>query len=214
MKNRILSVLTAFTMLFVAAPALAAGPDAGLYDPLPPEGSVFIRYVNATADTGSKPVGANGKESDYPKGGEVTPYFTVPQGKTKIGFGDISLEQETVSGKFYTVVWTGGDTVQVIEDPVNDNRAKSQILFYNIVSDAAVVLKTSDGKVEVVGATEKGKSGNRQINPVKVSLAVYKGDEKLADLGEQSLERGMTYSAVLLGDKKVVWVRSVTNTTR
>jgi alginate O-acetyltransferase complex protein AlgF len=214
MRNKFLSVLTALFVAFLSLPAMAAGPDAGLYDPLPPEGSVFIRYINASADTGSKKVGANGKDSEYAKAGDITPYFTVPQGKTKIGFGDVSLEQETVSGKFYTVIWTGGDKLQVIEDPANDNRAKSQILFYNVASDDAVALKTADGKVEIVAATAKGQSGVRQINPVKVSLAAYNGTTKLADVGEQSLERGMTYSAVLLADKKVVWARSITNTTR
>ena len=214
MKNITLGFLSALFVAFLALPALAAGPDAGLYDPLPPEGSVFIRYINASSDPASKPVGANKKDSEYAKPGDVTAYFTVPQGKTDIGFGDIHLQQDTVSGKFYTVVWTGGETVQVIEDPANDNRAKSQILFYNIGSADPVVLKTADGKVEVIAATEKGKSGVRQINPVKVTLAVFKGDTKLADVGEQSLERGMTYSAVLINDKQVVWARSITNTTR
>lgn len=214
MKKSVLGFLQAFIVALLAVPALAAGPDAGLYDPLPPEGSVFIRYINASSDTASKPVGANGKSSEYAKPGDVTPYFVAPEGKTEIGFGDIKLSQDTVSGKFYTVVWTGGETLQVIEDPANDNRAKSQVLFYNIASDEAVTLKTVDGKVEVIAATEKGKVGSRQINPVKVAFTVYKGETKLADVGEQSLERGMSYSAVLLPDSKVVWARSITNTTR
>ncbi|MBU6234410.1 MAG: alginate O-acetyltransferase AlgF [Alphaproteobacteria bacterium] len=214
MKQTFLSYLMAFVVAVLAMPANAAGPDAGLYDPLPPEGSAFVRYINASADTASKAVGANGKASEYAKPGDVTPYFVVPQGKAEIGFGDIKLSQDVVSGKFYTVVWTGGEAVQVIEDPVNDNRAKSQILFYNLASDEAATLKTADGKVEVVGATEKGKSGVRQINPVKVTLAVYKGDAKIADVGEESLERGMAYSAVLVSPTKVVWARGITNTTR
>lgn len=214
MKKRLIGFFQAFVLAVLAAPALAAGPDAGLYDPLPPEGSAFVRYINASSDTGSKAVGANGKSSDYPKSGDVTPYFVVPQGKAEIAFGDIKVSHEVTAGKFYTVVWTGGETAQVLEDPANDNLAKSQVLFYNVGSAEAAALKTADGKVEVVGATEQGKIGSRQINPVKVTLAVFKGETKLADIGEQSLERGMSYSAVLVDGTKVVWARSVTNTTR
>lgn len=214
MKQSVLSFVMALMAFVMISPAVAAGPDAGLYDPLPPEGSVFIRYINASSETSSKPVGANGKASDYPKPNEVTPYFVAPEGKTEIGFGDIKLAHDTVAGKFYTVIWTGGDALTVIEDPVNENRAKSQILFYNIASEEPVSLKTGDGKVEIVAATEKGKSGVREINPVKVTLAAYKGDSKIGDVGEQSLERGMAYSLILFGEDKLVWARSVTNTTR
>ena len=51
-------------------------------------------------------------------------------------------------------------------------------------------MKTADGKTDVVKAVAAKGRGEREINPVKVSLALFEGDKKVSDLKPVALERG------------------------
>ena len=88
------------------------------------------------------------------------------------------------------------------------------VLFYNLSNTDKLALKTTDGKIEVVPSLEAGGTGEKQINPVKVSLAIYNGDKIVKDLGEISLERAKSYTVVALDNNEAKWVQSSTNTTR
>ena len=57
------------------------------------------------------------------------------------------------------------------------------------LSDQAVTLKTADGKTEVVPSVAT-RRGEREINPVKVNLALFEGNKKVSDLKPVALERG------------------------
>ena len=58
------------------------------------------------------------------------------------------------------------------------------------LTDKALTLKTADGKTEVVKTVAAKGRGEREINPVKVSFALYDGDKKVSDLKPVALERG------------------------
>jgi len=190
-----------------------ANMDTGLYDPLPPEGSAFVRYINAAGEKGSKQTGANGKGYVYLENHEVSPYFVVEAEKTKVTFGELSHEFELEEGKFYSVLWQ--DDLSVIEDIPSDNRAKSQILFYNLASDNALSLKTTEGNVSIITDVNKNEVKAREINPVKINVSVFDGDTEFKQAETLSMERGMVYSAFAFDDSDdVVWVRSTTNTTK
>lgn len=195
-----------------AAPALAQ--DQGLYDPLPPEGSAFVRFVSESPENGSKQAKANDKNYDYLNFKQVSSYYVIPQGSVKAGIGSATKDFNAESGKFYTVVLNESGALDVKDDPQNANEAKSQIVFYNLTDKRDLSLKTADGKVEIVPPLSAGGVGDKQINPVKVSIAVFDGDTKLKDLGPVSLERGASYSAIAMNDKDVEWVQASTNTTR
>ena len=205
-----LSVFFSITFLCASLGA-QANMDSGLYDPAPPEGSAFVRFINASGAEGAEKSGANGKGYMRLKNREISPYFVVKQGTADVSFGALKHSFEVKAGKFYTVVWA--EDLSIIEDETNDNRAKSQILFYNLSARETLTLKTSDGSVAIVENVGKGMSGVRQINPVKIEAAVYEGDTKITDIEPLSLERGMAYSAIIFADSDdVVWVRSETNT--
>lgn len=195
-----------------AVPALAQ--DQGLYDPLPPEGSAFVRFVSESPKNGSKQARANGKGYDYLNFKQVSSYYVLPQGNVKAEIGAAAKDFNVEAGKFYTVVLDEGGVLDVKTDPQNENRAKSHIVFYNLTDKPNISLKTADGKVEIVSPLAAGAVGGKQINPVKVTLAVFDGDKKLKDLGSVSLERGSSYSAMAMNDGDVEWVRASTNTTR
>ena len=58
------------------------------------------------------------------------------------------------------------------------------------LSDQALALKTADGKTEVVTPVAAKGRGEREINPVKVNLALFAGDKKVSDVKPVALERG------------------------
>jgi alginate O-acetyltransferase complex protein AlgF len=192
----------------------AANMDSGLYDPVPPEGSAFIRFLSEQPAAGSIEARANSKGYDYLKYKDVTSYYVVPQGEVKAQVGDAKTSFNAKAGEFYTVIFNNNNTLSVKTDPQNNNQAKAQIVLYNVTDNKNFTLKTSDGKVEIVPPVTAGEVGERQINPVKVSLALYENDTKVKDLGPVSLERAKSYTVVALDNNEVKWAPASTNTTR
>ena len=188
--------------------------DEGLYDPVPPEGSAFVRFVSDYEIPGSKPVIVNDKTYDYLDYKEASSYFVFPEGEIKAKVGDASESFPVEAGDFYTVILADNGTLNIKDDPQNQNQAKAQILLYNLSGQDNLSLKTADGAIEVIPAVGHGEVADKQINPVRVSLAVYNGDQKVKDLGSLSLERSQSYSAILTTADDVNWVKATTNTTR
>jgi alginate O-acetyltransferase complex protein AlgF len=195
-----------------ASPVLAQ--DAGLYDPLPPEGSAFVRFLSEAPGNGSLQAKANSKGYDYLTSSQVSSYYVVPQGNVKAEIGAATKDFNAEAGKFYTVVLSEAETLDIKTDPQNENQAKSQVIFYNLSDKDNLSLKTTDGKVVVVPPLTAGAVGDKQINPVKVSLGIFEGDQLVKDLGSVSLERSASYSAIIMNDNQTQWVRASTNTTR
>jgi len=206
-----------FGALLLATPAVsafAANPDSGLYDPAPPEGSAFVRFLSIAQDDKSREAKINGKTLEYVRFQQVSPYYVAPGGNADIKFGDASQSATFEAGNFYTVVFENDSRVKVIADAETANQAKSQIIFYNFSQQDGLSLKTSDGKVEVLPSVPPDDTQAREINPVKVSLAVYDGDKVLSDLGAVSLERSHSYNVIAYPNNEVKWAPSVTNTSR
>lgn len=208
------TLLAAIGLLMLPPVAAHANEDAGLYDPLPPEGSAFVRFLNDRPQKGSDPASANGKIFDYLDYQEVSSYFVLPEGGVEASIGDAKKTFDVAGGNFYTVILTEGGRLDVKQDPPNENQAKAQIILYNLSGKENLSLKTADGKVEIVPPLAPGETSEREVNPVKVSLAVYSGEEKIGDLGEVSLDRSQSYSAVVMSEDDIQWVRATTNTLR
>lgn len=196
MTIRILRAAVLFALfvpvILVGALAYAAGPDDGLYAPLPPEGSAFVRFVQADPSVKEDlNPSANGKSYDGRDFATVSPYYVVPKGKADFAFGAAKTEQALESGKFYTVALVSDAKLVVLEDKAADNRAKALIQFYNFSAQDGLMLKTADEKVEIVPPALKNASGSREINAVKVALSVFGEDDSGSEpLGDVVLERG------------------------
>ncbi|MGZ9097916.1 MAG: alginate O-acetyltransferase AlgF [Micavibrio sp.] len=210
--NKFLMFLTAFLILPVSM--ALANADTGLYDPIPPEGSAFIRFVSLDDADGSKEAKVNNKSLEYIRFKDISSYFVTPEGPLETKIGRVEKDFDVKAGNFYTVVLSKNQDLQIYQDEKNNNQAKAQIIYYNFSSNNNLSLKTNDGKVEIVPAVASGKQGAQQINPVKVSLAVYDGDKMVKDLGAVSLERGHSYSVVTFPNNEMKWMASSTNTVR
>lgn len=212
--QKLIALSLLLTALAFSGRALAVNADAGLYDPVPPEDSAFVRFVSTFQTSGSDEVQIDGKSMEYISFQELSSYFVAPGGKADIRIGDTQRDFELSEGKFYTVVLKGRDELHIYEDDANDNLARAQIIFYNFSPQKSLSLKTADGKIEVLPAVAANGKATKEINPVKVSLAVYDGDRVLHNLGPISLERSRSYNVIAYPNNDVKWAPSQTNTTR
>jgi alginate O-acetyltransferase complex protein AlgF len=189
----------AFLMVFAVSPVWAEG-DEGLYDPVPPEGSIFVRFIHAQADITSEIIPEiNGRERDGARFGAVKPYGVTDNGKVEVGFGKYKGEFEAEADGYYSVILQDGK-LRFEQDPSPKDALKAQIIFYNLTGRDDISLRTADGKITVAGPLDAGAMQDRAINPIKVSFAVFVGDEKFADLNDWPLERGESYTIAVMED--------------
>ncbi|HCN45340.1 MAG TPA: alginate O-acetyltransferase, partial [Pseudomonas sp.] len=184
-----------------------AGGDAALYGPSAPKGSTFVRLYNAS----SQPVAASvGNTSINQVGAQASSDFSfMPQGDYSAKVGSATLPVQLSADRYYTLVNHANGKPQLVEEPPFRNKQKSLVRVQNL-SDQALTLKTADGKTEVVKPVAAAGRGEREINPVKVSLALYEGDKKVSDLKPVALERGEAAVLYVTGsgsNLSPVWVK-------
>ncbi len=164
-----------------------AGGDAALYGPTAPKGSSFVRLFNASPQQVSATVGNTALNDVAPQGS--SDFSFLPQGDYSAKVGSQSLPVKLAADHYYTLVTTNSGQPQLIEEPPFKNKQKSLVRLQNL-TDKALTLKTADGKTDVVKAVSAKGRGEREINPVKVSFALFEGDKKVSDLKPVALERG------------------------
>ncbi|EKT4524287.1 alginate O-acetyltransferase AlgF [Pseudomonas putida] len=164
-----------------------AGADAALYGPSAPKGSTFVRLYNAS----SAPTTASvGNTQIKQVGAQASSDFSfLPGGDYTAQVGGKSVPVKLAADKYYTLVNNASGTPQLIEEPPFKNKQKALVRVQNL-TDQSLTLKTADGKTEVVKTVAANGRGEREINPVKVNLALYEGDKKVSDLKPVALERG------------------------
>ncbi len=189
-----------------------AGTDAALYGPSAPKGSTFVRIYNAGNQAVSASVG-NTQINDV--AAQASSDFSfMPQGDYSAKLGSHSLPVKLASDHYYTLVNNASGAPQLVEEPPFKNKQKSLVRVQNL-SDQALTLKTADGKTEVVKPVAAKARGEREINPVKVSLALYEGDKKVSDLKPVALERGEAAVLYVTGsgsNLSPVWVKRPVST--
>lgn len=164
-----------------------AGADAALYGPSAPKGSTFVRLYNAASSPAAASVG---NTQIKPVGAQASSDFSfLPGGDYTAQVGGKSVPVKLAADKYYTLVNNAGTSPQLIEEPPFKNKQKALVRVQNL-SDQSLTLKTADGKTEVVKPVAAKGRDEREINPVKVSLALYEGDKKVSDLKPVALERG------------------------
>lgn len=186
-KTSIAKALTLAAGLSLASMQAFAGADAALYGPTAPKGSTFVRLYNAA----SAPAAASvGNTQIKQVGAQASSDFSfLPGGDYTAQVGDKSVPVKLASDKYYTLVNSGSGNPQLIEEPPFKNKQKALVRVQNL-SDQSLTLKTADGKTEVVTPVAAKGRGEREINPVKVNLALYAGDKKVSDVKPVALERG------------------------
>lgn len=95
-------VLFAFLLLLSACKETQADTDVGLYDPVAPAGSAFVRFINVGDTEGVALI--EGKKYDSLKSDEVSAYFVAKKGQSTVEFSDTKKTASLAEGEFYSVV--------------------------------------------------------------------------------------------------------------
>ncbi|TDV55582.1 alginate O-acetyltransferase complex protein AlgF [Pseudomonas graminis] len=209
--NLLKTCVLAASLGFVSLSAFAGG-DAALYGPTAPKGSTFVRVYNASSSEISASVGNTSLNEIGPLAS--SDFGFMPQGDYTAKVGSQSLPVKLASDHYYTIVNNTSGAPQLVEEPPFKNKQKSLVRVQNL-SDKALTLKTADGKTDVVKAVSAKGTGEREINPVKVSFALFDGEKKVADLKPVALERGEAAVLYVTGSGSSlspVWVKRPTGT--
>jgi alginate O-acetyltransferase complex protein AlgF len=181
--------------------------EAALYAPNAPKGSAFVRAYNAGNSEISVSVG-NTDLRDIPPLGS-SDFSFLPPGSYTAQVGSSVLPVNLDAERFYTLVNQPGSTPKLVEEAPYNNKRKALLRVQNL-SDRSLSLKTADGKAAVIEAVGPDDNGQREVNPVKVSLALYDGDQKISDLKPVSLARGEVVCLYITGTGgkfSPVWVK-------
>ena len=186
-KTSIAKALTLAAGLSLASLQVFAGADAALYGPSAPKGSTFVRLYNAA---GSPAAASVGNTQIKQVGAQASSDFSfLPGGDYTAQVGGKSVPVKLAADKYYTLVNSSSGNPQLIEEPPFKNKQKALVRVQNL-SDQSLTLKTADGKTDVVSPVAAKGRGEREINPVKVNLALYQGDKKVGDVKPVALARG------------------------
>ena len=197
-RRSVLSMILALAALAFMTSMVAQAGDGGLYGPVAPPGSAFIRVFNASdTDELTAKVG-NESIADIRAWG-ASDFIFLPAGTHPIAAGGASGSVTLAAGRYYTAV-AGADGVKLLDNDNSGNRLKALLILYNLTGKSALSLRTQDGSTVVIPDVASTASGKREVNPSKVQLAVYDGDKKIADAPPVSLARGQAFSLFVVGD--------------
>ena len=73
------------------------------------------------------------------------------------------------------------------------------IALFNLMPGVTLALRTADGAMAVFEAVAPNTSTQRAINPLKLDLALFSGDKKIATVPPVELERGRSFSLFVGG---------------
>ncbi|MCO2346060.1 alginate O-acetyltransferase [Pseudomonas aeruginosa] len=176
--------------LSLGVAAFAAQADEGaLYGPQAPKGSAFVRAYNA-----------GNSELDV----------SVGMQRSLVGSEMCIRDRVKLDpDSYYTLVSQPGGKPQLVAEPPFKNKQKALVRVQNL-SGSKLTLKTADGKTDVVKDVGPQSHGDREINPVKVNLALFDGSKKVSDLKPVTLARGEVVCLYVTGSGgklAPVWVK-------
>ncbi len=193
--------------------SLAVGPVAAqqvLYDPVPPRGSAYVRFVNTTAaELALAPQFLPPRTLSADAAGRVSPYAAVERvaGRQLVlearqGGTTSRLTFQAVPDGFLTVLLRAGPA-GVVAVPVPDqpefNQLRARLSFYNTTAacaDGALTIDPGGQAVfaEVAPSTVK----TRSVNPVVAQLRATCAGQSAPPFALEGLEPGGMYSIWLM----------------
>ena len=184
-----------------------AADDGALYGPKAPKGSAFVRAYNASSAELDVSVGQTQLKQISPLGS--SDFKFLPAGSYQAQVGNAQMAVDLQAARYYTLVSQTGAEPRLVEEPPFTSRQKALLRVQNL-TDSTLSLKTADGKTAVVADVKPDGRGDREINPVKVGLALFDGERKVADLKPVTLGRGEVVSLFVTGGQgklSPVWVK-------
>ncbi|MGH8517748.1 MAG: alginate O-acetyltransferase AlgF, partial [Panacagrimonas sp.] len=194
----ILAMILALAALALMTSVVAPAGDGGLYGPTAPPGSAFIRVFNAS-DTDDLETRVGNETISDVGAWKASDFVFLPAGTHQLSGGGASKSVSLSAERYYTAV-VGGGTVRLLDNDNTGSKLKALVILYNLTGNAGLSLRTQDGGTVVIPDVASDASGKREVNPAKVQLAVYKGDQKLGDVPPVSFARGQAFSLFVVGD--------------
>ncbi len=201
-------LLLALATLLLTTLNVKASEEA-LYGPKAPPGSAFIRIFNSsqaamlTASIGSKSLTAKGVYS-------ASKYQFLPAGEYTLNIKQSQQPLVLEADHYYTAFLNKSGAISTIEGQAFSQRKKALIAFYNL-TDIPLTLKTDNGKGTVIKGVEPNNSGFREVNAVKISLAVFNAQKKIVSASPIALKRGEIFNLFAVSqpntNPSLVWVQ-------
>jgi alginate O-acetyltransferase complex protein AlgF len=179
-------------------PVVQAG-DEGVYGPAAPPDAAFVRVFNATAQPELEARIADKVMTDIGAFG-ASEFVFVPAGRHTLSAGPASQAVTLKAGRYATAV-LDGKGFRLLENERYTNRLKALLIVYNLVDGSTLSLKTPDGR-PVVENVAAHSFGSREVNAVKVDLALFDGGQQVATVRPVSLERGRAFSLFVSGNRQ------------
>ncbi|WP_439640161.1 alginate O-acetyltransferase AlgF [Nevskia sp.] len=188
-------------LIFLMTAVLPMQSQAQLYAKGAPPGSAFVRVLNGTA--AQSPSGFIGETAQ-----PALPAFTagqfifLPPGDYPVQLGSRKETFKLEADRFYSIAYLP-DSMRSFQLEGFKSQLKAMVIMMNLLPDRTLSLKTADGKVTVLDAIAPFKAGQREINPLSVSLGLFDGDKKIIDVPAATFERGKASSLIVGGTSTV-----------
>lgn len=197
-------------ILLLLLAALPARAQQVLYDPVPPRGSAYVRFVNTTGtELALAPQFAPASRLGIQGAERVSPYGAVERvaGRALVlevtAAGKASrLEFTAAPDSFLTVLLQPGADGAVVAQPVPDqpefNQLRARLSFYNATACAEASLALEPGGAAVFQGVPARQVRTRSVNPVTAQLRAACGAEAAPPFALEGLEAGGMYSIWLM----------------
>lgn len=202
-----LTLLSAVTLAAWALLMPAHGGDEGVYGPVAPPDSAFIRVFNATNRQIEDARIADKTFSEIPAYA-ASEFAFLPAGSYTLHVGGVTQQVALGRNRFHTAALVGNQ-LRLIDVDRFSNKLKSLVILYNLTDAPELSLKTPDGATSVVEPVAPNTSGAREVNAVRVNLGLFDGGKKVADVKPVNLQRGRAFSLFAAGSREspmTVWV--------
>lgn len=189
----------------------AAVAQNQVYDPLPPPGSAYVRFVNAAdAAITVKPDFVGVQQLGTAAAQRVSAFMPIE----KVAGRDLSLDVQAGSrsvkaslkaaaGSYVTVLIVADPAKGLVVVPVVDNtefnQSRARLSFYNATSCVAASLTIDPDGPVVFPDVAAGTAKARSVNPVTAKIHAACDGKPVPSIALEGMEAGAMYSVWLMG---------------
>ena len=171
--------------------------DGGLYGGGAPDDAAYVRLIHGAEQTGTITTSIGDTEYGPLSFATVTPYRPVAAGLYPLRISGRGGELVARDGAYFTIAVLS-ERLAVFEDPELTDPTQAQLFLYNVAGGTPLELSAADGSTTVIGPVGAGEAEEVLVTPVEAEFAVRNDDQVVADLGDPGLERGQSYSVIVL----------------
>lgn len=199
------------SLLFLTGFGGAATAQNQVYDPLPPAGSAYVRFVNA-ADSAItvKPDFVGVQLLGTAASQRVSPFMPIEKVagralslEVQAGPRSVRASLKADAGSYVTVLIrfdpANGLVVVPVVDNTEFNQSRARLSFYSATSCAAASLTIDPDGPVVFPNVAAGTAKARSVNPVTAKIHASCEGKPVPSIGLEGMEAGAMYSVWLMG---------------